>query len=383
MKIDSNAVSVIPTKAGIHSRLLTHITVVDLTVNLPGPFCSMTLADLGARVLKVEPPGGDPLRRSSPAMWTGLNRGKESIVLDLKDAGDRRTLARLAGDGDVVLEGWRPGVAARLGAGYSTLSRENDRLVYCSISGFGQDGPWRERPGHDINYLALAGYLGLQSAIEGRPWLPPVLVSDLASGLYAAIMVLAALNGREATGRGTYVDLSMTEAALALLGPELEALDSDGPVEPNVTGIPHYGLFRCADGLWFSLGIVHEDHFWDRLCRAAGLDDLAGLTFDQRMARRDMIEERLNVAFERLPSTEWERRLEEADVPGARVISPAEVFDTPQFAFRRLFSEIGPDRFVGQPALLSGERPGPRGRPPEPDEHGAAIRSEFGGVPVR
>ena len=364
-------------------RPLAHITVVDLTVNLPGPFCSMTLADLGARVLKIEPPGGDPLRRSSPTMWAGLNRGKESIVLDLKDDTDRQTLAELAAEGDVVLEGWRPGVAARLGADYATLSQKNDRLVYCSISGFGQDGPWRGRSGHDINYLALAGYLGLQNAIEGRPWPPPVLVSDLASGLYAAIMVLAALNGREATGHGTYVDLSMTEAALALLGPEIGSLAGNGPVEPNVTGIPHYGIFRCADGLWFSLGIVHEDHFWDRFCATAGLDDLTGLPFDRRMDRREQIEERLRVAFTRLPSTEWERRLEEADVPGARIVSPSEVFDTPQFAFRRLFSEIGPERFVGQPALLSGERPGPVGRPPEPDEHGAAIRSELGGVPIR
>ena len=196
-------------------------------------------------------------------------------------------------------------------------------------------------------------------------------------------MVLAALNGREATGRGAYIDLSMTEAALALLGPEIGALAGDGPVEPNVTGIPHYGVFRCADGSWFSLGIVHEDHFWDRFCAAAGLDDLSGLPFDQRMGRREQIEERLRAAFERLPSTEWERRLEEADVPGARIMSPREALDLPQHVSRRVFSGIGPDRYAGQPALLSGERPGPLRGPPEPDEHGEAIRSELGGVPAR
>ena len=359
---------------------LSHITVVDLTVNLPGPFCSMTLADLGARVVKVEPPGGDPLRRSSPGMWSGLNRGKESIVLDLKDPDDRRTLASLARGADVVLEGWRPGVAQRLGADHPTLSTGNARLVYCSISGFGQDGPWRDRPGHDINYLALAGYLGVQTAVEGRPWPPPILVSDLASGLYASIMVLAALNGREQSGEGTYIDLSMTEAALSLLGPEIGSLagEGEGAADPNMTAIPHYGVFRCADGRWFSLGIVHEDHFWDRFCAAAGLDDLSGMRFDERMSKRDRVAERLESVFETLPAAEWERRLEEADVPGARVLESGQVFDSPQFDSRKIFSDVGPDRFVGQPARVGGERPGPTGRPPELDEHGDALRRECG-----
>ena len=358
---------------------LSHITLVDLTVNLPGPFCSMTLADLGARVIKVEPPGGDPLRRSNSTMWSGLNRGKESIVLDLKDPEGRGVLASLARDADIVLEGWRPGVAERLGADHPTLSRENDGLVYCSISGFGQDGPWRDRPGHDINYLALAGYLGIQTAIEGRPGPPPILVSDLASGLYAAIMVLATLNGRERSGAGAYIDLSMTEAALSLLGPEIGSFaGKDGTTaEPNMTAIPHYGVFRCADGRWFSLGIVHEDHFWDRFCGAAGLDDLSGLRFDERMSQRQHVEERLEAVFKTLPAAEWERRLEEADVPGAVVMEPGQVFDSPQFDSREIFSDIGVDRFVGQPARLSGERPGPKGRPPDLDEHGDSLRKEF------
>lgn len=344
----------------------------------------MTLADLGARVIKVEPPAGDPLRRTSPGMWSGLNRGKESIVLDLKDSNDRCTLAGLARGADVVLEGWRPGVAERLGADHPTLSRSNSSLVYCSISGFGQDGPWRNRSGHDINYLALAGYLGVQAAFEGRPWPPPILVSDLASGLYATIMVLAALNGRERSGEGTYIDLSMTEAALSLLGPEIGSLagDSGAAVEPNMTAIPHYGVFRCADGRWFSLGIVHEDHFWDRFCASAGLDDLAGLKFDERMSQRDRFEQRLVAVFETMPAVEWERRLQEADVPGAIVLEPSQVFDSPQFDSREIFSAIGIDRFVGQPARLSGERPGPRGRPPELDENGDVLRSEFGTAPT-
>ena len=363
-------------------RPLSHITVVDLTVNLPGPFCSMTLADLGARVIKVEPPSGDPLRRSASGMWAALNRGKESIVLDLKTRADRETLVALAKGADVVLEGWRPGVAERLGADHATLSQGHGSLVYCSISGFGQDGPWRDRPGHDVNYLALAGYLGVQSIIEGRPWPPPVLVSDLASGLYAAIMVLAALNGRERSGEGTFIDLSMTEAALSLLGPDIGQIGRGPDESPNITSIPHYGLFRCADGRWFSLGIVHEDHFWARFCTGAGLDDLAGLKFSERMAQRDQIVERLETAFRGLPAEEWERRLEEHDVPGAVVVGLEQVLDSPQLISRGVFSDIGPDRFVAQPARFSGKRPGPKGGPPELDEHGPSLKNELGSTPA-
>ena len=363
-------------------RPLSHIILVDLTVNLPGPFCSMTLADLGARVIKVEPPGGDPLRRTSRGMWASLNRGKESIVLDLKAEAGRNMLARLAKGADVVLEGWRPGVAERLGADHAALSQDNPRLVYCSISGFGQDGPWRDRPGHDLNYLALAGYLGVQALIEGRPWPPPVLVSDLASGLYAAIMVLAALNGRERSGEGTFVDLSMTEAALSLLGPDIGQISRGADGSPNVTSIPHYGVFRCADGRWFSLGIVHEDHFWARFCASAGLEDLAGLKFSERMAQRDEIVDRLETVFRGLTAEEWERRLQEHDVPGAVVVGLEQVLDSPQLISRGVFSDIGPDRFVAQPARLSGERPGPKGPPPELDEHSASLRTEFGSTPA-
>ena len=196
-------------------------------------------------------------------------------------------LKRLVGRSDVVLEGSRPGVAKRLGADYPTLSEDNPGLVYCSISGFGQDGPWKNRPAHDLNYLALSGYLAVQSALEGRPWPPTVLLSDLAAGLYAATLVLAQLSGRSMSGRGGYIDLSITEAALSLMGPEM-ARGSNGEASgdrPNVAGIPHYDVFRCSDGRWFSLGIVHEDHFWDRFCAVAGLDDLSGLKHPERMAK--------------------------------------------------------------------------------------------------
>ena len=357
---------------------LSHLTVLDMTVNVPGPFCSTILSDLGARVIKVEPPGGDPLRHS-PGMWASLNRGKQSIVLDLKTAEGQGALAALAGVTDIVLEGWRPGVAQRLGADYPTLSAQNPRLAYCSISGFGQDGPWRARAGHDLNYLALSGYLSVQTAVEGRPWPPPVLVSDLVSGLYCAIAVLASVAGSQVTGEGSYVDLSMTEAALSLLGPEIgQATSGNGDSRhPNVTRIPHYGLFLCADGKWISLGIVHEDHFWDRLCSAAGLEGLAGVRFDERLQRGAEIERTLHETFARKPSSEWEEVLRGVDVPASAVVDLDEAFASPQFQSRGAFVDLGLHRFVSQPFRFSTGSVAPNRAPPELGEHTDGILAEL------
>lgn len=364
-------------------RPLSGMIVLDLTVNTPGPFCSMILSDLGARVVKVEPPGGDPLRESGAAIFAGLNRGKESISLDLKTAGDRDILLRLAGRADVVLEGSRPGVAQRLGADYETISARNPGIVYCSISGFGQDGPWRARPGHDVNYLALSGYMGLQTAIEGRPWPPAILISDVASGMYAAIAVLAAFAGRAASGVGAYIDLSMTESALSLVGIETSraAVEGRNPSPPNVTFIPTYGLFACADDRWLSLGIVHEDHFWRRLCSVGGLMELASLTFKERVERAEEIKTRLESTFVKRPSSEWERVLVEADVPGAAVRDLDEVFELPQFVSRRSVVDVGLHRFVAQPMKFSTGSVEPVGPPPELGEHRNAILAELGYTP--
>ena len=356
------------------ARPLSHITVIDLTVNSPGPFCSMVMSDLGARVVKVEPPSGDPLRHD-PDIFAAFNRGKESIELDLKTVAARKLLKRLARRADVILEGSRPGVAKRLGADYATLSEDNPGLVYCSISGFGQDGPWRNRPAHDLNYLALIGYLAVQSTLEGRPWPPTVLLSDLAAGLYAATLVLAQLSGRSMSGRGGYIDLSITEAALSLMGPEM-ARRSNGAASgdrPNVAGIPHYDVFPCSDGRWFSLGIVHEDHFWDRFCAVAGMDDLGGLKHSERMARSDEIRGRLDSVFRSRTADEWEKGLADVDVPGAAVVELAEVFDSPQLKARGAFKEIEGRQYVTQPAMLSNHRADPRSGPPGLNEHAEKV----------
>ncbi len=363
---------------------LAHVSVLDLTVNVPGPFCSTILGDLGARVIKVEPPGGDPLRHS-PGIWASINHGKESIALDLKTGGGKQVLRGLAAQADILLEGWRPGVSARLGADYPTLSEDNAGLVYCSISGFGQDGPWRERPGHDVNYLALSGYMGLQSQVESRPWPPAVLFSDLVSGLYAAIMTLAALAGRSVSGKGEYIDLSMTDAALALMG--LEVGRSNDPEEegrsPNVTFIPHYGLFPCADGRWLSLGIVHEDHFWDSFCRVAGLDGMVGMDLEQRLGEADSIRAALAQVFPTRCAADWEEALLDADVPAAAVTGLDGVLDTPHFKERGMFATVGGNTFLGQPARLSSGPIGPSKPPPGLGEQADEILAGLGYTPGR
>ncbi len=359
-------------------RPLSGLTVIDLCVNVPGPFCSSILGDLGARVIGVEPPGGDPLRHS-PGMWASLNRGKQSVVLDLKSTEGRDVLAALARRADVVLEGWRPGVSGRLGADCETLWAVNPALVYCSISGFGQDGPWRDRPAHDLNYLALSGYLGVQAAMDGAPSPPPVLVSDLVSGLYAAIAVLAALAGRAASGKGAYVDLSMTEAALALLGPELGRLQDGGdPARPNVTAIPHYGLFPTADGRWVSLGIVHEDHFWRRLCHAVGLDDVADMAFEERTRCAERVRDALHGAFGSRSAAEWEDALDGVDVPFAVVASLEEALGSPQMRWRQMAGGSGAAPLLRLPALFSTGDVSPRANAPALGEHSSAVLAELG-----
>ncbi len=358
---------------------LSNITILDFTVNVPGPFCTTILADLGARVIKVEPPGGDPFRHEQD-MWNNLNRGKESIVLNLKSAGDRKILARLIQNIDVVLEGWRPGVSERLGAAYPTLSKVKADLIYCSISGFGQEGPWRNRPGHDINYLALSGLLSLYHHMDGRPWPPSLLLSDLTSGIYASIMVLAAINSRNETGNGTYIDLSMTETVLSLLGPELSRINFlNQPVSyPNVTHIPTYGLFQCSDGKWFSLGIVHEDHFWDRFCAVSGLSELLGMKFNKRLENRQLIIGKLNEVFATLPAHKWEEWSLNEDIPGAIVVDLEDTLSSPQFSSRETFSKIGRNSFVKQPARFSTLSVDPEKEPPKLGEHTDLIMEELG-----
>ena len=276
---------------------LEGVKVLDLSRLLPGGFCSLLLADFGADVVKVEDTGmGDYVRWSPPyyegaddtaksALFMALNRNKRSIRIDLKTEGGREVLLRLAKDADVLLESFRPGVLDRLGVGYDTLRAANPGLVICAITGYGQDGPLRDRSGHDMNYLGLVGLLGL----TGEPGGPPVQaagqIADIGGGaLMGAFGIMAALRHRDATGEGQVVDVSMADGALSWLAMVAARHFADGAV-PQRGGLELAGSlvcyrpYQCADG-WVTLGAL-EPKFWQAWCRGVGREDLIEKQFDQ------------------------------------------------------------------------------------------------------
>jgi crotonobetainyl-CoA:carnitine CoA-transferase CaiB-like acyl-CoA transferase len=270
---------------------LQGLRVLDLSRLLPGPYATLVLADLGADVVKLEDPaGGDYLRWMPPmageqsGWFHALNRNKRSLALDLRRPEGPAVLLRLARSFDVVVESFRPGVLDRLGVGYAALCRENPRVVLCSISGYGQDGPYRDRAGHDIDYVALAGVLAVNGPPE-RPVPLGVQVADVAGGSWPAVAgILAALLGRAATGRGAHVDIAMAEGALAMLALQQGAADARGTSlrrggEQLNGGSACYAVYRAKDGGFVALGAL-EPKFFRAFCEAAGCPELGDRQFD-------------------------------------------------------------------------------------------------------
>jgi crotonobetainyl-CoA:carnitine CoA-transferase CaiB-like acyl-CoA transferase len=243
---------------------LSGVTVLDLTRYIPGPYCTMLLGDLGADVVKVEePPVGDLTRVVPPAVGddsaihAALNRNKRSVVVDIRQEAGAAVVRALARKADVLVEAYRPGALARRGLGSDDLRRENPRLVYCSLTGYGQDGPMAERAGHDVNYIALGGLLGAIRDGEGRPVLPAAQVADMTGGLLATIGILAALQARERTGRGQVVDVSMLEGVLALMTVPATRHLAGGPATNELAGTHAcYNVYRCRDGRYLSVGAI-------------------------------------------------------------------------------------------------------------------------------
>lgn len=309
-------------------------TVLDLTQQLPGPYATSLLVALGARVIKVEPPAGDLGRSLDPAMFANVNGGKESVVLDLKTGAGRRALHGLAALSDVLVEGFRPGVAGRLGAGYDEIAGVAPSIVYCSLSGFGASGPYVAVPGHDLNYLGVAG--GVPAPAEGvvgesdHIGMPTV---DLASGTMASLSIVAALLGRERSGKGMFLDVAMLDSAVHWSAVKPLQAD-DGMSEPA------YGVVRCADGLALSFAVL-EDKFWQNLCSALGWSDWAEApelaTHESRRGRAVEIRGRLERTIASRPRDAWLAVLWEADVPAAPVHAPDRVPADPQVRDRGLF----------------------------------------------
>jgi crotonobetainyl-CoA:carnitine CoA-transferase CaiB-like acyl-CoA transferase len=300
------------------TALLSGLRVLDLSIWRPGPYATSLLVALGADVLKVEPPGGDPMRHYA-GLFESINAGKRSVVLDLKDdAGHARALA-LALEADVLVEGFRPGVMARLGLDEATVRARSPALVYCSISGYGQEGERAALPGHDVNYQAWAGALAPEG---GRATLPALPTADLAAGLTAAFGICAAVIGRAASGQGTYLDVSMTDVMATWTGRTGAGAPAGtgAPVTAPADSTPGYGIFGTADDGQVALGVVNEQHFWSALCMELGLGELAGLAFEERSRRGAELQQAVRAAVARRRRDELVGRLAAAGVPAAPVL---------------------------------------------------------------
>jgi crotonobetainyl-CoA:carnitine CoA-transferase CaiB-like acyl-CoA transferase len=362
---------------------LEGITVLDLTRLAPGPYCTMILADLGAEVIKIEEPGPPTGRRAEQASglptaasarygidrhaphWA-LNRNKKTIGLNLKHDEARQLFYQLAERADVVVEEFRPGVAQRLGIDYATLRQRNPRLIYCAVTGYGQSGPYRGLAGHDINYIAMAGCLGMIGEHGRPPVIPHNLIADFAGGgLQAAIGVLAALIARQHTGRGQFVDVAMTDGVYSLLVSHLSTYFATGTVPRRGDsmldgGAHYYNVYATKDGKWLSIGAI-EPWFYANLCKAIGREDLLPCQVAEP-EQREALQQSLRETFKSRTRDEWFDILTRQDICVGKVYDLDETEHDPHLRAREMIVEVddpvaGKVKQVGIPIKLS-ETPG-------------------------
>ncbi len=349
---------------------------------LPGPYCTMLLGDLGAEVILLERPGsGDPARMI-PGFFSILGRNKKSITVDLKSEKGREICYKLAERSDVFLEGFRPGVLKRLGADYERIKKINPRIVYCSISGYGQDGPYQERPGHDLSYQGTAGLLSTFIESGDFPAGPGVAIADFSSAMFATIGILAALRARDKFGVGQYVDVSMTDGLVSWMSAAFGIYFSTGISLHAVAREPAYGVFQTKDKKYLTLSIAHEDHFWRNLCHAIGRDDLAGLAREQRNERRDELVGMLRDVLAKRTRKKWVELLTKADVPCGPIYALEEVVSDPQILHRGIIVEVdggeGKVKQVAHPIKFSETPAQIRMLLPRLGEHTEEILSSLG-----
>lgn len=360
---------------------LQGLNVLDFTPLLPGPFATQMLGDLGANVVKIEPLAGDFARKFPMEMFRMANRNKRSIALDLKNSATRPVIQALAKWADVTVEAFRPGVAARLGIDDTTLRALNPKLVYCSISGYGQDGPSRDMPGHDLNYLAAAGAMSLRGHwLDTQPRRSGLPIADLAGGSYAVVAILSALIKRRRDGAGCFIDVSLADAAMGFTSIR-RGFDIDDPGRIHL--FPVNDLFECADGRSIALGMV-EEHFWQNFRKAIGDAAPAILDprFDTENSRRqygDEIAQLLRDLIFTRTSAEWQALLEKHDIPVQLALTPREATQSEQARHRGLFQSVDGETHLPFPVLVDGQ-PAARARRAAPvtGEHGREILQELG-----
>jgi len=341
---------------------LDSIQILDLTRLLPGPYATQLLADAGADVIKVEDTRtGDYARHMPPmtdrdvgALFDNVNRGKQSIALDLKSSEGRTAFYRLVETADVVFEGFRPGVADRLEVDYETLTEYNDELVYCSLSGYGQTGPYADRAGHDLNYVGVSGLLDMTREDESAPpQIPGYQISDFGGGLFAAFSIVGGLLSRELGNGGEYIDIAMTDVVASFsqaLSYEALTGDDPRPGETPLTGaVPWYDIYETEDGRYVTFAAL-EEKFWTTFCEEVGREDLLDVHGSDDPAELEAIREELEALFASRSRDEWLETLSDETVVGP-VYTPAEALEHPQFEARGLVErpDDAPPR-VGFPA---------------------------------
>jgi len=361
---------------------LDGITVIDLSRLLPGPYCSMILADHGARVIAVE----DKRFLADGLFFNLINRNKEHMTLNLKTEKGLEIFYRLIEKADVLLEGFRPGVVDRLGVGYESIKQANPKIIYCSITGYGQNGPFRDRVGHDVNYLSYAGVLDLIGEKDHPPAIPGVQIADIAGGgMNAAIGILLALLARGNTGKGQYIDISMTDGMVGFLPAALFFRQLTGQEPRRADGLlSHryacYNTYETADGRYLSIGAV-ENRFWKQLCDTLEIPEYGPLQYDDQ--RREEILQYMRTTFKQKTLEEWDAILADLDICWGIIQSTKEVLEDPLFLERETVVEIeGQDgkksKTLGVTVKLS-ETPGTIRTPPvDFGESTAAILKEFG-----
>ena len=374
---------------------LAGLRVLDMTQVMAGPFCSMVLADLGADVVKVEPPGGDSTREMPGAVGTdspsfnAVNRGKRSIVINLKEADGPRLVRRLAARADILVENYRPGVMESLGLDYATLAATNPRLIYASISGYGQTGPMRHKGGFDLVAQGVSGIMSVTGEPGGAPVKSGIPVTDLGAALFALVGILAALEHRHTSGRGQMVDTSLLDAGVGLSVWESTQFFSGRGI-PERLGSAHrmsapYQAFRCADG-FITIGAANHRVFC-RLCEVLGHPEWSTMeefrTDGQRIRHRAQLVERIEAITITRPRRHWLDRFDEAGIPCGPINDYSQVFDDPQVRARQMVVDVdhptlGHLRSLGSPIKLSATPAVVERRAPMLGEHTDEVLREVG-----
>jgi len=379
-------------------KALDGIRVLDLTRALAGPFCTLMLGDNGADVIKVEIPGsGDDTRKWGPpfigeesAYYLSINRNKRSLTLNLQDAQAQEVFMKLAQDIDVVVENFTPGVMGRFGLDYDAVKAVNPKVVYCSISGFGQDGPYRNRPAYDQIMQGVGGLMSITGEPDGEPQKIGIAVTDIGAGMWSAFAIMAALHHREKSGEGQYIDISMLDAQVAWLTYQAAFFFANGEA-PKRMGAAHptlvpYQAFMCKDGKYINVAVGSE-RIWERFCQGMEREDLKDhpdyATNSVRVNNRGAMVSMLQEIFLTRPVAEWVKDLQAANVPCGPINDLADVFADPQVLARNMYLEmahptLGSIKQTGLPIKFSLTPGGLDRHPPLLGEHNQEILKSLG-----